>query len=112
MTRIDRLDVRPLARELHPIRLAAEGVKVVTTHTPTMTMGRWIFLVVLAAFFCTVFVTTYVWMRRPRFGTGTSPAFAGLERTTEAGRPALLRTAAQRARTASIEDKSARSGVA
>jgi hypothetical protein len=107
MTRLDRSDVHPLARQLHPIRLAAAHLKVVTVHTPTMTTGRWIFLVVLAAFFCTVFVATYVWMRRPRFGDGSTSAFTGLEKTTEEGRPALLRTAAQRARTTTVEEKSA-----
>jgi hypothetical protein len=112
MTRIEGFDVRPLVRDLHPVRLAVEGGNVVGIHTPTMTMGRWIFLAVLAAFFCTAFVATYVWMRRPRFGDEPTRAFTGLEKTTEGGRPALLRTAAQRARTAPVEEKSARSGVA
>jgi hypothetical protein len=111
MTTLDRIDVRSLAREVHPIRLAVAGVKVVSVHTPTMTTGRWIFLVVLAAFFCTVFVSTYIWMRRPRFGDDSPPAFVDSEKTTEAGRPALLRTAPQRARSAAVKKKSAPSAV-
>ena len=71
-----------------------------------MTPGRWIFLVVLAVFFCSLFTGVYVWMRRPRFGEDDGPRGgqgSGLERTaSEEGRPMLLTTASQRARVARV----------
>jgi hypothetical protein len=98
---------RTLVQELHPARLAVATSKVVTVHTPTMTPGRWIFLVVLAVFFCTLFTRVYIWMRRPTFGEGADTpgadrsaanVFEGA--TSQDGRPMLVRTARQKARTA------------
>lgn len=89
-----------------PVRftLAASGV---ARHVPSMTPGRWIFLIVLAVFFCSLFTGVYIWMRRPRFGEDDSPQSAqstGLERTTsEEGRPMLVTTASQRARIARLQ---------
>jgi hypothetical protein len=33
-----------------------------------MSHGRLIFLIVLVVFFCTLFIGSYIWMRRPSFG--------------------------------------------
>jgi hypothetical protein len=102
--------LRQLAQDLHPVRLAAATSKVVTVHTPSMTPGRWIFLVVLAVFFCSLFTGVYVWMRRPTFSEDVAPrgnttAFDGT--ISEDGRPMLVRTATQRARTATQEASAA-----
>jgi hypothetical protein len=90
---------RPLAH------LAVATSKVVTVHTPTMGLGRWIFLVILAVFFSGLFTSVYLWMRRPTFGEAT--AMRDVERTAftpataEEGRPMLVKTVSQRTRTAS-----------
>jgi hypothetical protein len=89
-----------------PMRVTRVTATVVT-HAPSMTPGRWIFLVVLAVFFCSLFTGAYIWMRRPKFGDDDGPADAqstGLERTTSPdGRPMLLTTASQRARMARLQ---------
>jgi ABC-type Fe3+ transport system permease subunit len=33
-----------------------------------MSQARVVFLAVLVVFFCTLFIGSYIWMRRPRFG--------------------------------------------
>jgi hypothetical protein len=44
-----------------------QGQRLAPVHH-AMSQGRLIFLVVLVVFFCTLFIGSYIWMRRPNFG--------------------------------------------
>jgi hypothetical protein len=49
-----------------PVRLASAVSRVPAQHA--MSHARLVFLVVLVVFFCTLFIASYIWMRRPNFG--------------------------------------------
>jgi hypothetical protein len=53
-------------QRFHPVRLASALGRSPAQHA--MSHARLVFLVVLVAFFCTLFIGAYIWMRRPNFG--------------------------------------------
>jgi hypothetical protein len=53
---------------LHPTRSDSGVMGSVQTHA--LSEARLIFLVILVAFFCLLFIASYIWMRRPSFGQG------------------------------------------
>ncbi len=53
---------------LHSLQSASPAFRVAFVQPHPMSLGRVIFLVIIVAFFCGLFVGSYIWMRRPRFG--------------------------------------------
>jgi hypothetical protein len=93
----------PITAPVHSLASAAGRLSTLPQHP--MSHLRIIFLVVLVVFFCSLFIGSYIWMRRPGFGqlghrvAETSAAAAGGDqspkgtadqvRTDPSGRPAL-----------------------
>jgi hypothetical protein len=53
-------------QRIHPARLVSALGRAPAQHA--MSHARLIFLVVLVVFFCSLFIGSYIWMRRPSFG--------------------------------------------
>jgi hypothetical protein len=64
---------------LHPTQSGSGVIGSVQTHA--LSEARLIFLVILVAFFCLLFIASYIWMRRPSFGQGGGKTGSGTVKT-------------------------------
>jgi hypothetical protein len=77
---VDWFELAQHSHLLHRARGAAAVPRVPMVAQHPMSQARVVFLAVLVFFFCALFIGSYIWMRRPKFGQvgggrpGPSPA--------------------------------------
>jgi hypothetical protein len=71
----------------HSMQSVPSALRLAFVQPQPMSRSRLVFLVVLVVFFCGLFISSYIWMRRPRFGQGVRAASSAVksERTEKPG---------------------------